>query len=124
MQRDSILAKRDRRPWIIAAVAGLMIVAAVAFRWMSASDEATRLWAFHTLMEVAVVLIAISLSWNQIQGLKTSTYGRTILIGLFVVAATFAIRPQLIKSILPLTSVLVVAILVLTFFRDFFKPKT
>jgi hypothetical protein len=114
---------KDFRPWALAIIASLLLIAGLIIRFAMTIDESTSVWFFNTFVKVAIVLFAMALAWNQIRLLQRSTYGKTVLVGMLITSAAFIVRPQLLKSVLPITLVGIVVFIAITFVRDLFKPN-
>ena len=100
--------------FIAAALAGV----AFYFRYGGAFDQTTALWVYHSLLKVAIALIACSLAWPQILRLRQSAYGQLVLIGLLVAGMFFMIKPKAMVAVLPILVAAVVVLCGLTFLRN------
>lgn len=102
----------------LVVVAGAMACVAVYFRYGGAFDRSTSLWVFHSLLKVALALLACSLAWPQILLLRRSAYGQFVLVGLSVAGMFFMIRPKAMTAVLPILAAAIAALCVVTFLRN------
>ena len=109
--------------WFLIVVAVALAVIASLFRYSDYFASSTNFWVFNSLVKVALVLLASSLAYPQLQRLNRSRYGKIILGGAVVFAMFFIARPKASAALLPMIGAALLVLLVLTFMTDVFSDE-
>ena len=117
---SSSLENSKATRWGLLGASAALAVLACGARLGGWVEESAAVWIFHTMIKVAVLLMATSLAWPQLTSLRRSGYGRLVLAGLMAMVGLFMLRPRAILAAAPFIAAAIAVLAAVTFLRNMF----